>query len=375
MSIDNQIANSSNIPSAAYQVDSDEISLKKLIFKLKEWWAYLLNQWRLIIFITLIGALLGLVYAWISKPIYKAELSFVLEDEKSTGGLGGALGLASQFGMDLGGGGGGGVFAGDNLLELMKSRYLVEKVLLSQVDERGRLIDYYLDFTGVRGKWNKDPSMKNFRFLPYSQKANFSRQQDSILGVFHKRLVIDNLSVSRLDKKLNIITVSVVSPDELFSKYFVEGITKEVSDFYIETKTKKATENLAILEYQTDSVRLVYNMAVSDVANSVDANPNANPALQILRVPSQRRQFDVLINQTILTQLIQNLEAAKVSLRKETPLIQIIDKPILPLEKKSFGKLRGIILGGLIAGSLILLILILMRIVKKATGPISSTTL
>ncbi len=63
-----------------------------------------------------------LTYAWSKKPIYKAELSFALQDEKSGGGLDSALGLASQFGIDLDGGGAGGEFSGDNLLELMKSR-------------------------------------------------------------------------------------------------------------------------------------------------------------------------------------------------------------------------------------------------------------
>jgi hypothetical protein len=36
---------------------------------------------------------------------------------------------------------------------------------------------------------------------------------------------------------------------------------------------------------------------------------------------------------------------AKVTLRKETPLIQIIDRPILPLAKERFGKAKGIVLG------------------------------
>jgi hypothetical protein len=32
---------------------------------------------------------------------------------------------------------------------------------------------------------------------------------------------------------------------------------------------------------------------------------------------------------------------AKVALLKETPLIQIIDKPILPLKKEKFRKIKG----------------------------------
>jgi len=65
-----------------------------------------------------------------------------------------------------------------------------------------------------------------------------------------------------------------------------------------------------------------------------------------------------------LTELVKQTELAKVTLRKETPLIQIIDRPILPLAKEKFGKVKGIV-GGALAGFLIVLGLILRRIVKK----------
>ncbi len=100
----------------------------------------------------------------------------------------------------------------------------------------------------------------------------------------------------------------------------------------------------------SDSVRRALNLAITGVASSVDANPNTNPARQVLRVPSQSRQVDVQANQAILTELVKNLEISKVSLRKETPLIQVIDRPILPLEKEKLGKLRGLLTGGLLGG-------------------------
>src|SRR4051812_15344721 len=109
-----------------------EISLKELLQKGKEWWNYLFSQWKIILIAVVIGAALGLAYAFSKKPIYTATLSFALEDEKSGGGLGSALGLASSFGFDLGGSGGS-IFTGSNLTELFKSRSMVERTLLSPV--------------------------------------------------------------------------------------------------------------------------------------------------------------------------------------------------------------------------------------------------
>lgn len=56
---------------------------------------------------------------------------------------------------------------------------------------------------------------------------------------------------------------------------------------------------------------------------------------------------------------------AKVTLRKETPLIQVIDRPILPLPKEKFGKAKGIFIGGILAGFLTVLGLIVRRIFKE----------
>lgn len=67
--------------------------------------------------------------------------------------------------------------------------------------------------------------------------------------------------------------------------------------------------------------------------------------MNVRRAPSARRQVDVQANTAILTELVKQSELAKVTLRKETPLIQVIDRPILPLEKQYFGKLKGIVFG------------------------------
>jgi hypothetical protein len=122
------------------QISNDEISLKELLEKAKEWYVYLLSQWKIIVLAGILGAALGLTYSFIKKPVYTATLSFALEDDKgSGGGLGSALGLASSLGLDLGGGGGGSIFTGSNLTELFKSRSMVEQTLMTPVTVNGKV--------------------------------------------------------------------------------------------------------------------------------------------------------------------------------------------------------------------------------------------
>src|SRR5471030_2471462 len=246
--------------------NSDEISLKELILKLIGWWHYLLSKWKIIVIAGVIGGALGFIYAYRKKPIYKAELSFALQDEKSGGGRRGGLGLANQFGIDLGGGGTGGEFSGDNLLELMKSRSMVEKTLLMPVSLNGKretLAELYISFNKLRADWKGKPELESIHYLPDADRSKFTLKQDSLLGVFDKALITSNLTVDKLDKKLSIISLKVSSTNELFSKYFAEVLTKVVSDFYVQTKTEKSINNVSVLQRQTDSVRRALNAAIS----------------------------------------------------------------------------------------------------------------
>jgi len=348
-------------------VQNDEISLKDLIIKLKEWYGYLLSQWKIIVLAGIIGAALGLTYSFLKKPIYTATLSFALEDEKSGGGLGGALGLASSFGLDLGGSGGG-IFTGSNLTELFKSRSMVEKTLLSPVNLDGKkisLAEMYIENNHWRESWDKNPKLSGIKFLPDADRKLFTRTQDSIMGVMYSNLSKSGLSVGQKDKKISIINIDVSSDNELFAKYFCEALAREVGQFYVETKSKKARMNMAILERQVDSIRRELNGAITGVAVANDNTFNLNPALNVRRAPSARRQVDVQANTAILTELVKQSELAKVTLRKETPLIQVIDRPILPLTKERFGKAKGILLGGILAGFLAVFFLIFKKIFKE----------
>ena len=118
---------------------NDEISLKEILDKIKIYYSYIISQWKIIVIFGIIGAGLGLGYSFFKKPVYTATLSFALEDEKGGGGLGSALGLASSFGLDVGGSGGG-MFSGSNLTELFKSRTMVEKTLMTAVTVNGKVI-------------------------------------------------------------------------------------------------------------------------------------------------------------------------------------------------------------------------------------------
>jgi len=337
-----------------------DVSIMDVISGIKSMKNYIKSKWLIVLIAAVAGALLGLCYSIIKKTTYTAVCTFVLEDSKSSGGIGQYAGIASLAGINLGGGDNGNIFEGDNILELYKSRIMIERALLSACNFDGKkvsLIDRYIKFNHID---LKELSNVNFSGDP----GTFNRQQDSIItnivDVFNKSV----LNVSRPDKKLSIIKVEVVTKDELFSKYFTEKLVQNVNDFYVQTKTKKEYQNIIVLQHQADSVKAILNSSINGVASSIDASPNANPQLALLRVPSQKKQVDVQANSAIYGEMIKNLELAKISYRQETPLIQVIDEPVLPLKKEFVGKIKGLVIGSVLLSIFAIIWLVATKFLK-----------
>ena len=261
-------------------INQDEISLKDLILKIKEWFSYLKTKRKTIFIVAVITGIIGFVYASFQKPTYKAVLTFVLEEDKG-GGVSGAMGLASSFGIDLGSGGGG-LFTSSNIIELMKSHFVIEKTLLSAVTINGKqmsLANYYAQINELNESWNKKERTKGLDF-PYNIERNkFTLVQDSVLKEMGEAIVKNYLTIAQKDKKVSIISIEVKSINEQFSKLFCEALAKETSEFYIETKSKKAKINVDILQKQADSIRSELNGAIVGVASANDNVYNLNPEI------------------------------------------------------------------------------------------------
>ena len=341
--------------------EDDEISLKVVFGKVGSGFKYVKSRWPVILICAVLGAILGFAYSRFKTPVYTASSTFVLEEPGHGGGLGQISGLASLAGIDIGAGGGGGIFEGDNILELYKSRLMVEKTLLSPVEINGKnqlLIDRYIAFNNLLKKWKENDNISNISFT--QDAAHFNRTQDSIItdivDDFNKKVLI----VTKIDKKLSIIKVDVATKDEIFSKAFNTKLVETVNEFYTQTKTKKSVQNVQILQHQADSVKRVLGYSISGVASAIDAAPNANPAMISLRVPSQKKQVDVQASGAIYTEIVKNLEVAKISLRQETPLIQLIDEPVLPLPVTKLGAAKAMIIGFLL-GSVVMICWLVFR--------------
>jgi len=337
--------------------------LQELYLTIKSWFLFLLSKWLILLFMGIIGGLLGILIAYSSEPDYQSRLTFAL-DEGATSSMGSAASLAAQFGFNIGGSGSN-IFDGDNILEIMKSRRNIENVLLS-VDSSGdkpvSMIDELLTITKWKNTTASNERLRDISFPAGITKNNLTYLQDSVLFIEYEKITSSMLNASHPDKRLNIYEVDVTSPNEKFTKIFTDKLIAYTIAFYTEVRTKKSKETLDALEERADATKGMLNSSITDRAATQDAN--INPAFAAAQVPVQKQQTNIQVYGGAYGELYKNLELARFQYLKDIPLLQIIDAADYPMKKIKLGKLKTGITGGLLAGLLGIFMLVVIKFIK-----------
>jgi len=311
------------------------IKMASVLDEVKAFVQYLFSQIKLFLVLIVAGLILGLGYYFWQKPQYVGKASFILE-EKSGGMGGGISGLASQFGFDIGSlTGSAGLFAGDNILDILKSRTIIEKVLLTKIDTtkgvNGKtLADLYLEWSKLKQKWSDDKQLSTLNFTGSIAGKPNTRLQDSVLLVIYQKLIKKNVSVERLNKKGSIIEVTASSQSETFSKLFTERLVFETIKMYVDLKTSVAAKNIIRLEKRSDSLMSLLNSKSYKSASLQILDANA--AYKSAAVPVEVTQRDKSVTYALYSEVMKNLEASRMAIAGQTPVINLLDNAKYPLE-------------------------------------------
>lgn len=321
---------------------------------------YLLSKWWIILGAGVLLGLAGAAYSLTKKPQFIAEATFVLDEEATQSPRSGISELSEELGL---GSDAGGVFRSPtNIMELMQSRLLMEKTLRSTVQVEKKkvlLIDFFLDSLEYREKWNV---RKDYDSDPLYASG--------LMGRMCETLAKQNIKIERKGKGTTIYSLQCISTHPLFSKYFLEELLNTVTQYYVEKKTERAKLNVDFIQKRTDSVRQAYNIALYGRAEFADAF--FNPSKQTPLVTREKQQTDIQILRASYVELTRSLEAARTSLMRETPLIQYLDMPMLPLKmlKSNMTKfaLIGFVLGAFLTTGILLFRKVMKAIIANQLG-------
>ena len=340
----------------------EEVTMKDIILKMKEWWKFFWRKWLWFFSAGLICGVLAMIYVWNQKPTYTATLNFILSSDNSQNSS--ILGLASQLGVDLSSNTD--AFAGDNIITLMSSRTMVQKALLQMPPgSKQTLLNIYVKDEKLNDSWHQKERTKNaYPFPVDATKMNYV--QDSLLRDVYLKIINDNLTVQRPDKDISVYVVATKSNNEIFSLYLTKYLVQSTSKFYIDTKTSVSRSNLTMLQHEADSIYSILTHSIASSARVYDYTFNLNPAYQAQRVPAQQSQLMATAEGTAYSEVLRNLELAKINLQKDTPLYQVIDEPQLPLIAEKNSRLVALIVGGFAGVFLMLLYFIIKGLFKLA---------
>lgn len=343
--------NHSNNPAMVNNAESI-ITIKILKHAFSKWWLFLI--------IGLLAAIAGFIYAANQKPVYQSYLSFALDEGGSEGGMSSAMNLASQFGISLGGAQD--VFTGDNILEIMMSRRIIEDVLLS-VDTINNKPVTLIEFYRQNGpSFEENKRLDSIHFYPNESRSSFSYLKDSVLYITYLTFKKEHIAAQRPDKKLNIYELLVSSHNEQFSKIFTDKLIDKTNHFYTEISSKKAKETLAILEKRVPHMKSKLDAAITSNASIQDAN--LNTAFAGAMVPLLKEQTNTQVYGTAYAEMFKNLEMARFQYLKSIPLMQIIDAADYPMKKIKQSKLITAMAFSVIALFISLLIFIVIDVAR-----------
>lgn len=331
-------------------MNDNEATLKDLVLTIRDYKNELKRKLVLIISVMILFSLIGYIYSINQEDKYVATLSFIVEGDEDGLNLSSLGGMASQFGLDFGGGGSSS-FSQQNVIELLKSRKIVEESLKKEYTISGKrysLLEHYI----INNNIIEDSSEIKFDGI----------YNDSITNIVWIQIIDDKLEVLYQNDEANILNLNYSSFSGQFAKHFTESLIDEMSGMYSSYQTERTRFSLNNLKSRSDSVFSELQKSERNLARIKDRNTRVITASG--RLDEIRYMREVQVLNAMYLELIKNTEIVKMSLLNETPIIQIVDTPILPLStvKRSF--IFWVIIFSFLGFSIISFIIIIRKLVK-----------
>ena len=291
-----ETAANEGIGNASYGLD-DEVSLVEIVNAL-------LRQRLIFVRTLLVIAGISFVVAITRPTRYTSSASFL--PESSVASATGALALAQQFGVSLGGGG------GERTPQFYADLVTSSEVLRQTVVRRYPVRD-------TRGEPGQIDLIEYYKVNEETEEMRIERAMKEL---------IDDLSVAT-DRDTGVVSFSITTSDPLLSHGVAAHILDLVNDFDLDTRQSHAGaersftgERLAEL---TGELRQAEDSLQSFlVENRVFSN---SPTLQF---EHDRLQWAVVMRQELVTSLAQAFERARIEEVRNTPVITLIESPGVP---------------------------------------------
>ena len=280
------------------------------------------NSWRILGW-AIVGGLVALAMVITKPKLYPASFAFVPEgsDQGGLASLAGQFGISAPFGNQA--------KQPEFYLALMQSREILAPIVLDTfvVRETGGRPVQFLDLFEIRGSPPSKRLENGLQKLRARTNPSVVRTAGIVRVVVRTEWPSVSLAISQsLLSAVNAYNLRTRQSQASAERKFVEG------------RLAEAGSALAIVENQLE-----------DFLARNRSGINSSPALHS---EWQRIERDVAAKTTILTNLRQEYEDARIREVRDTPTITVFESPAVSPTPEPRGRLGAVLLGLLLGGAL-----------------------
>lgn len=320
--------------------EEDEIDIMELVRKA-------LKNWKFILKCCGVAAVVGLIVGISIPKTYTVSATLAPESVSSSGGGGSLSSLAAMAGINLSSATTSDAFYPELYPQIVSSNpFLVELFYLPidfqyKRDSVHTNLYTYFDEYYVKPWWTIIPQLPGKAVgLVMSIFRDNEEIESSDINVNLSELTPDQVTVASrirqsitlsVDKKTSLISVSVVAQNPDVSLTLAQEVISNLQNYVTEYRTQKARKDLEYYQSIYDDAKEDYYAAQQKYARYVDANQDV--FRQSVLIEQQRLQNESELAFQLYNSCAQQLESAKVTVQKETPVFTMMDPPSRPIRK------------------------------------------
>ncbi|MFN3488731.1 MAG: GNVR domain-containing protein [Emticicia sp.] len=310
-----------------------------------------------IVVVTLLFVIGGIAYALLAREEFVSTGKILPEYQSKAGGLGQFAGLASLAGVDLSSAAvaGSDAIRPDLYPDVLKSTPFFLELLKIKVRNKenkemtfSQFYDAFVLDNKIEGKDTKIkfPTSNQYIAVSYQTEKNLKDLRERISAV--------------IDKKTGLITVTVKLPDPVVATIITDYGMNFLTNYITNYRTEKAKRDLNFLAERLDAAKGKYYTNQSKKAQYSDQNQLSMMKLQAADLQRERIESEYKLSSSFYNSLLQKYEEAKLKVQQETPVLKVLEPPVVP-NKRSEPKRLIVVIFSIFLGGIFGIIFSLIR--------------
>lgn len=165
----------------------------------------------------------------------------------------------------------------------------------------------------------------------YDTLVTMTKEQEGAMYALNARIA------PVIEKTSGVLSITVEMPDPLLAASTARMTVEYLQEFVTNYRSSKLVERMRLLVKQGEEAKQKYQKA--EIALGAYRDRNLNPFTNLSRVEEQRLQSDFLQYQTMYGDLRRQLEAVKLQVQEEAPVVKVLEPPMVPNTKSKPKKL------------------------------------